>query len=410
MTETLTPNRPALTRRLYFGQLCLGLGQGLVTPSWFLYFSEVRAFGATVAGYSFTLRAIGMIAIVPLAGWLIDRTGTRAVVLLGTVCTCLGVTAMGLSPWPQLALCGSFLFGAGTAFSAPATRVVLMNAVPLDTRERASTTSFTLFNVGIGLGSLVGGFAASPDSLAPFVVLFLASGVLAVVTRVVNLAAIPRGRPPRAPRSASNFHAAAKSPAFVCYLLVALALNFGGYGQTSSGVPGLATILLGVSTQIMGVAFAVNTAVIVLMSPAAIRLARRLRRSTVLISVGLVWALAWLVLAVDSAFDSVPSGPAIVLFYVIFSIGQASLAAVAVPLIASLAPQGGLGTFISLDTLTRQIGMALGPLASGFLIADQAASAYVSSCLCSCLIASAGGLALRRLLSNSSSDQAEATP
>lgn len=397
-----------MATRLYVGQLCLGLGQGLVTPSWFLYFSEVRGFGPSVAGYSFTVRAIGMIVLVPVAGWLIDRAGTRVVVLIGTLCTCLGVVAIALSSWPSLALIGSFLFGAGTAFSTPATRVVLMNAVRADKREQASAASFTIFNVGIGLGSLLGGFAASPDAPATFIVLFLATGVLAVITRVVNLPAIPKGRPAASERPKGNFRHALGSRAFTWYLLVALALNFGGYGQTSSGVPGMATVLLGVSPRIMGTAFAINTAMIVAMSPVAVRAARRMRRSTSLTVVGVTWAIAWLTLCFGSAARLVPAAAAIITFYVIFSIGQALLAAVAVPFITSVAPQGSLGTFISLDTLTRQIGMALGPLVSGLLIADQAVTAYVALGLASCVTAAACGLRLRSVVAVSSVDRAEA--
>jgi MFS family permease len=86
-----------LARRLVSGQLFIGIGYGLITPSWFLYLDDVRGFGATVAGFSFTLRAIGMIVTVPLAGWLIDRRGPRGAVLAGTVCTITGAAGLGLS-------------------------------------------------------------------------------------------------------------------------------------------------------------------------------------------------------------------------------------------------------------------------------------------------------------------------
>jgi MFS family permease len=391
-----------LARRLVSGQLFIGIGYGLITPSWFLYLDDVRGFGATVAGFSFTLRAIGMIVTVPLAGWLIDRRGPRGAVLAGTVCTITGAAGLGLSPWAGPALAGSLLIGAGTAFSVPATRVVLLNAVPPAQRSKAAASSFTMWNLGLGVGSLAGGLVADPRYLLSFVLLFLATGLLSVATRLVNLPAMPPHSTQRPAPRGSRLRTALRSPGFACYLGLAVALQFGGYGQTTSGLPGLATTLLAVPPRTIGIALAGNTATILLISSVTVRFARRRRSSTTLSLVGLLWAGAWaLVEAGTITRQPQIVAAAIIVFYVVFGVGEALLAAVATPLVATLAPPGTLGTYLGLDTLTRQIGGALGPAVSGLLIADHAVLPYLTLSLGTCLLAVVLALLLRRLVSSS---------
>lgn len=63
------------------------------------------------------------------------------------------------------------------------------------------------------------------------------------------------------------------------------------------------------------------------------------------------------------------------------------LAASASPLVADLAPDGTLGRCLGLDTLTRQLGSALGPVMSGALNAAHATLAYAAACAGTCLLA-----------------------
>ncbi|MER5539949.1 MFS transporter [Streptomyces mirabilis] len=391
-----------LARRLVIGQMFIGFGYGLITPSWFLYLDQVRGFGAGVAGASFALRAIGMTVIAPLAGWMVDWRGPRSVVLAGTVFTIVGAAGLGLSPWAGPCLVGSLLIGAGTSCSVPATRVVLLNAVPDEQRSYAAASSFTMYNVGLGTGSLVGGFVVDPDSLLSFVMMFLAYGLLAIVTRLVNLPAMPANAVNASPARSGRMSAAIRSPGFLWYLAAALALQFAGYGQSTAGLPGLGTTLLNLSTSTIGFALACNTATILLISPVTLRFAQRLRSNTSLSLVGLLWAVGWALVACGTVTERprIVAG-SIIAFYVLFGVGQALLAAVATPLIAGLAPPGTLGTHLGLDTLTRQIGGALGPAVSGAMIADRAVLPYLTLCLGMCLTVPFLAFPLRRRISPS---------
>lgn len=392
-----------LARRLIVGQLFIGLGNGIVTPSWFLYLDRVRGFGPGIAGASFTVRAIGMIALVPIAGWLVDRHGPRGVVFTGTMCNTAGALALGFFALPTAALGGSFLAGAGVALTGPATRTVLLESVSPDERRPAAAASFQMWNLGLGAGGLIGGIIANPREPITFTVLFVALAALGVATRSLNLPAMPktRTRSPRAHGPERALLNALRSRAFACYLIIATLLQFAGYGQTTSGLPGLATTLLGVAPSIIGIALAVNTAIILLAGPATRRLVHHRRSSNTLGAVGLLWAASWgLIAAATLTMSRGLTGVSVVGFYAIFGIGEAVLAAVSTPLVATLAPPGALGTYLGLDTLTRQIGGALGPAVSGALIASHAVHLYLALTLFTCLLAYIAAQVLRHILTN----------
>jgi MFS family permease len=340
-----------------------------------------------------------MIAVVPLAGSLVDRRGPRGVVLAGTVCTVAGALGPGLSAWPAPALAGSFLIGAGSALTTPATRAVLLNAVPSRQRTQAATASFMMWNLGLGGGSLAGGLLASPRHAASFTVLFGLMAALSVLTRLVNLPAMPRRTPRHAARPRGPAARAAVTPVFACYLMLAAALQFAGYGQTTSGLPGLAATLLGVPPRTVGVALAVNTGVILLTSPLTRRISGRASHSRTLGLVAGLWAGCWGLVMLGAAVHRPGSAAtAVIAFYAVFGIGEVLLAAASSPLVAELAPDGALGRYLGMDTLTRQLGGALGPAMSGMLIADHATLSYPAICAGTCLLAVPIAWRLGRLL------------
>lgn len=86
--------------------------------------------------------------------------------------------------------------------------------------------------------SMAGGLLASPRHPASFTVLFGLMAALSVLTRLVNLPAMPRRTPRHAARPRGPAARAPVTPVFACYLVLATALQFAGYGQTSSGLPG----------------------------------------------------------------------------------------------------------------------------------------------------------------------------
>ncbi|MFI7003460.1 MFS transporter [Nocardia sp. NPDC050175] len=388
-----------LARRMIAGQLLVGMGNGLVIPSWFLFLDHVRGFGPGVAGASFALRATGLLAAALIAGWVMDRRGTRGVFLTGTVLTFIGAIGLGVFRWPELALAASLAIGAGIGCTDPATRGILLQSVPLSSRSRAATASFMMWNLGLGSGSLLGGLIADPLHPVTFEVLFILLAILGLVTKVVYLPAMPRRR--ATPQTTDDDEKARfiLRPAFLCYLMLTLLLQLVGYGQANSGLPGMATIVLGVSPQIVGLALAVNTMVILLTYPLVRRLSRGMRPAWSFGVVGLLWATGWVLMGLGALTGrSDLAADTLIGFYALFGIGEVLLAATASPLVADLAPPGALGRYLGIDMFVRQISTALGPIMSAAFIASALVTPYLALCAGVCLLAVLVAVPLHRLL------------
>ena len=71
---------------------------------------------------------------------------------------------------------------------------------------------------------------------------------------------------------------------------------FVGYGQFEAGFPGFGRQVAEVSTRAIGLAYAVNSAVIVLLQFVVLSRITGRRRTRVMVVMAVVWALAWLLL------------------------------------------------------------------------------------------------------------------
>ena len=87
-----------------------------------------------------------------------------------------------------------------------------------------------------------------------------------------------------------------RRPAVAPLMLLGFASSFVGYSQLNAGLPAFARAVGEVSTQGLGLAFAANTLVIVLLQLVVLRRIEGRRRTRVIAVMGLLWALAWLLL------------------------------------------------------------------------------------------------------------------
>jgi hypothetical protein len=75
--------------------------------------------------------------------------------------------------------------------------------------------------------------------------------------------------------------------------------SYVGYSQLNAGMPAYARGVGEVSTRALGLAFAANTLVIVLLQLAVLRRIEGRRRTRVIAVMGLVWAVAWVCLGLS---------------------------------------------------------------------------------------------------------------
>jgi EmrB/QacA subfamily drug resistance transporter len=188
----LTNRQLALANTISIGA---GLGEGVLV---FLPSLAVAAFGVSESSASYmTLPVVLAMAVgSPLAGRLLDRIGSRSVILGGTLLLTSGMVLLGASGALLWVYYGaSVLIGLGLAclLGAPI-RYIMLNEAPVE--ERAAAQSAVTVFTGVGQllsGALVGAVAASAGGgMAGYSMAYLVTAVISAVMIFLAFGLKPR--------------------------------------------------------------------------------------------------------------------------------------------------------------------------------------------------------------------------
>lgn len=378
-------------RQVQIGNALSAFGSGFTVPYMFVYVNEVRGLGSMTAWLVFTLFALAALVALPLAGRGIDRYGPRPVLVAGAVTASLGALAFGHATGSGHILMSAFLFGGGVAVVQPALATMIVRCSTAATRAHAFALQFTLVNLGMGIGAMIGGQIVDVSRPASLTLLFTVEAVmflvLALVTgsvRIPAAATAPVGSASAsisagaAGKPRSDFRTLLADKAMIRICVLAGLIFFTCYGQFESGVAAYATDVVGTSPSVLGLALGVNTLAIVVLQMIVVRITARRRRSTAIAATGLVWLGAWAAAAIAGLVsDSTVATAAMLSVYMLFGVGEALLAPTLGPIIADLAPARLLGSYNAAFSLVKQVAVAMGPAAGVLLVGAGLSPAYL---------------------------------
>ncbi|GAA2226958.1 MULTISPECIES: MFS transporter [Kitasatospora] len=388
-------------RRVQIGNALSAFGSGFTMPYMFVYVDQVRGLGSLAAGMVFTVFALAALAVLPFTGRGIDRYGPRPVLLAGTALAASGAFAFGHATGTPDLMIASFLFGAGVTTCQPALATMVVRCSTRATRSRAFALQFTLVNLGMGIGALVGGQIVDVAEPATLTRLFTIEALTFVGLAIVaGTARIPGAQPivvevEQGEAGPQGLRALFADKAMMRLCLLAGLIFFTCYGQFESGVAAFATDTVGTAPSTLGLAVGVNALTIVVLQMFVVRLTERRRRTTAMAAAGVVWLGAW-VMALTAGLvrsDAMAATVAIVAVYSLFGVGESLLAPTLGPIVADLAPTRLLGTYNSAHALVKQIAVAVGPAVGVLLVGSGTWPLYLAvMVLCTLLIVT---LALR---------------
>jgi len=127
-----------------------------------MYFIAIYAASLSIGnvGLFFATSSLFMVISRPISGQWADRGGSAAVILIGFICLCAGMIAIGLSHSIVGFLLAGALVGSGSGFSMPTLQALAVRYVPADRRGAATGTYYAAFDMGFGAGAIVWGFVA----------------------------------------------------------------------------------------------------------------------------------------------------------------------------------------------------------------------------------------------------------
>ncbi|MDN3266376.1 MFS transporter [Streptomyces sp. MA15] len=366
----------AAMRRIHVGNALSAFGLGFTVPYLYVYVAQVRGLGSVTAGLVLAVFAVAALIVLPLAGRAIVRRGPLPVLLAALLTAAIGALCLGLSASAATVLLSAAALGAGQAVMQPALATMIVECSGPETRSRAFAMQFFLQNLGLGVGGLIGGHLVDPTEAGSFTLLFSLEAVMFALL-VLVMATV---RMPRSPRIGGASAQSAKggwkqllgNRAMVQLCVLGFVLFFACYGQFESGLSAYGVEAAGISTSALGTALAANTLMIVVAQFAVLRFVERRKRSRVIASVGLIWAVAWAV----AGYAGLGGGSqemataAFVSTYALFGLGEALLSPTLAPLVADLAPAGMAGQYNSAFALVKQLALAVGPAVGGPMAAS----------------------------------------
>ena len=409
------------TRTLFIGLFLKSLATGLTLSLVVLYLSTVRGFPLSVATALLAWQAVLTLGVSPLVGTLVDRSGPRPVLLVAVLIEAISLFALGqVTTWQQALVVMSVVAVGGAGIWGP-TDALLARLVPSQDRSAAFGFQFMLLNLGIGLGGLIGATIIDIDRPSTFELLYSlnALGFLALFVAVLamgNVGGLPSGGLPDGdPDGASAADAevgpghAAPSPAdgwatvlrdrnLLRYGAAALLMLTFGYGSIDSGVALFITRFAGLDESRIGLVFAANTAVIVLVQLPVISFVRGRSRARMLAGVAVMWALTWVLFASALTLPGWLALGAVLLAMSSFALGETLWSPVAPALLNDLAPEHLRGRYNAFQSLLWGMSGTVGPLITGLFLSADLGGAWAFTLAAGCLVAALVALRLRQHL------------
>lgn len=388
------------------------VGTGLVLPFNVVYLHEVRGFALGHVGLLLALPPLIGLGIVGPAGALIDRLGARRILLTAVSLQVLANLVLAFARTELVAGVALVLSGIGFGITWPGFQSLIATVVPRELRQRYFGVNFTLLNLGIGLGGIVGGVVVDVDRAGTFTGIYLADAVSylpAIFLLLVPLRHV--AGPPEhpgaghdaageetapTPSATVSYGQVLRRPAVGTLLVLSFVSSYVGYSQLNAGMPAYARAVGHISTQGLGLAFAANTVVIVVLQLVVLQRIEGRRRTRVIAVMSVVWAASWVLLGATGLVGSSWAATLLVAACAsVFAFGETLLQPTIPALVNELAPDHLRGRYNALNSAAFQLAAVAAPPVAGFLVAHELGSLYIGSLVVGCLLC--GVIAVRRL-------------
>lgn len=366
------------------------VGTGLVLPFAVVYLHQARHLSLGTTGLLLGLQPLaGLLATAPLGG-VIDRIGARLVAIVGLLSAMAGELVLAFASNAAIAALGIALGGIAFGVSWPASNTLIAHIVPTEIRQRYFGVNFSLLNLGIGLGGIVGGLLIDTHHLWTFQAIYLAdaaSFVPSLFILTVLLRHIPGRAEPDPEMTQGSYREVLRQPAMKTLLLLTFVAAFVGYAQLNTPMPAFATVISQVSTRSLGFAFAANTFVIVFLQLMMLRRIEGRRRTRVIAVMSAVWAVAWFCLGGSGLIPGTWGASWLVATCAsVFALGETLLQPTLPAITNDLTTDRLRGRTNAISSVCFQLpAVAAAPLA-GWLISHGQASTYIAILLIGCAV------------------------
>lgn len=392
------PSLPRSAWRILTYDAVSAIGGGMVLPFLIIYLNRVRGIDLDIAGLAIATVAVAGLVAGPVSGYLSDRAGSRVAMLVALGISAAGALALvGVKEiWHAFAACA--LFGAGEAAFWPAMQTLLAGAVDEAKRGVVFSVHYATINAGIGIGGIVGGLIADISRPATFELLYLLDALtflpfMFLIFRMKELGARVERSPDDEPGS---YLSVVKDRLFMRLWLLMAFLVAIGYAQIESAFPAFAIGEGGIGTRGLGIAFAVNTSVVVIAQLIVLKHAVGMRRTRGLVILTGLWALFWTTTLLGAEQTGWLAPATFSLAFAFFALGETLVSPTIGTMVIDIAPEHVRGRYSAVYTLSWTVGSIVGPAMAGIFLDRGLGRGFLTALIVCCGIAALASLRLER--------------
>jgi MFS family permease len=368
------------------------LGTGLVLPFHVVYLHEVRGFALSDVGLLLGLPPLMGLLVVGPGGSAIDRLGARRIQIGVLVLMVVGNVVLAFATTPAVAAVALSITGIAFGMSWPAWQSVVASVIPSELRQRYFGVNFTLLNLGIGIGGVLGGFFVDVTDARTFQTIYLADAASYLPALLLLLGPLRHvaGRvvvQVTDDATPMGYLSVLRSPAMATLTVLSFVSSFVGYSQLNAGMPAYARGVGEISTRGLGLAFAANTLVIVLLQLVVLQRIEGRRRTRVIAVMSVVWAFSWLLLGFSGLVPGTAGATLLVAACAsVFAFGETLLQPTIPALVNDLAPDHLRGRYNAVSSGAFQLAAVIAPPIAGFLIGRALGDVYIGLLVVGCLV------------------------
>jgi MFS family permease len=381
------------------------LGLGLVLPYLFIYLTHVRHLDPTWVGLAGAWIGVAGLAVAGPTGALVDRFGSRRVFMFLAIGQGCGLASYALVHTVWQAFISATFAALGGPPLMGALDTLLASATTEEGRQRFFGVTFVIVNVGVGLGGVIGGFAANVHHPHSFDVLYTCAGAGVLVGGLLVVGRRDLGGPvPHDPEAEPHggYRELLKDRVFCRFVIVGVLVMACAYGQLEFGFTAFAADVAQVSTRVVGLAFGANCATIVVLQLAVLPRLEGRSRSRLLAVAATVIGGSWLVLA--SASLGRPGGAVaiggVIGCGVVFALGEVVMSPIMPALTNSLSSDRLRGRYNTVSSMTFGVTAIIGPLTAAPLIGHGLWGVWLVFVVLCGIAAALGALTLKRRLTS----------
>jgi MFS family permease len=378
------------SRKIVLGICLNAIGGGMTLSLLLVYLHDMRGFTNTFGGLLLAYASLVSIVTSSPMGALVDRIGPKKVMIGGLIVNSASSFSLSqVHTHLQAIVVMTFINIAGQAIW-PSQSVILTRVTPEKDRSKIFGFNFMLLNLGLGMGGLISSLIIQKGDLLSFQIMYFvdASTFLIYLMIVLTLRGehVNRYLPLEHEKKDGSYRDLFAITPLMLLGIAGIILFTFGYGTIQAGIPVFATQFLGLDPKWLGIIFGVNTISIVLFQPIVMRVLDRYSKYTALISIGIIWALSWLLVGISPYLPLAASGIAICMSQLVFAFGEMVQAPTIPTLANELAPEHIRGRANAWMSLQWSVSGVLGPAITGVMLGANLATAWVITMFFGCFL------------------------